>query len=84
VLGGEGWQTRIDALIVAIKSSADRGAARALWQDLIADLQTAGADTLLLACTDLNAVSATADTSLVLIDATRCLAEATVQTWRAC
>ena len=55
-----------------------------LWRNLVADLHAAGADTLLLACTDLNAVSAAADTSLVLIDATRCLAEATVGTWRAC
>jgi aspartate racemase len=83
VLGGEAWQARIDALILAIKSSADRAAAHALWQALIADLHAAGADTLLLACTDLNAVSATADTPLVLIDATCCLAEATVATWRA-
>jgi len=67
VLDGEAWQVRIDALILAIKSSADRSAARALWQDLIADLYAAGADTLLLACTDLNAVSAAADTPLVLI-----------------
>ena len=83
VLGGEDWQARVDALILAIKSSADRAVPSALWRDLVADLEAAGTDTLLLACTDLNAVSATASTRATLIDATRCLAEATVKTWRA-
>jgi amino-acid racemase len=83
LLVGETWQARVDALILAIKSSSDRAAASRLWRDLIADLHSAGADTLLLACTDLNAVSATVDTPMALVDATRCLAEATVKTWRA-
>jgi aspartate racemase len=82
LLVGETWQARVDALILAIKSSVDRAAATVIWHDLVADLHTAGADTLLLACTDLNAVSATLDTPLALVDATRCLAEATVKTWR--
>jgi len=81
VLAGEDWQARVDAIILAIKSSADRAAASALWRDLLADLESAGADTLLLACTDLNAVSATVETPLTLVDATRCLAEAVVEQW---
>ena len=83
LLVGDFWQARVDALILAIKSSSDRAAANVLWRDLVADLHSAGADTLLLACTDLNAVSATVDTPMALVDATRCLAEATVKTWRA-
>jgi aspartate racemase len=82
LLVGEAWQAQVDALILAIKSSANRTVASGLWRDLVADLYIAGADTLLLACTDLNAVSATLDTPLSLVDATRCLAEATVKTWR--
>jgi aspartate racemase len=82
LLGGDDWQARVDALILAIKSSADRAAARELWRKLAADLHAAGADTLLLACTDLNAVCGTLDAPLALVDATRCLAEATVKTWR--
>ena len=83
LLVGEAWQTRVDALILAIKSSSDRAAANILWRNLVADLHAAGADTLLLACTDLNAVSAMVDAPLALVDATRCLAEATISTWRA-
>jgi aspartate racemase len=82
VLVGEAWQARVDALILAIKSASDPAAARELWRDLVADLHAAGADTLLLACTDLNAVSTTLDTPMALVDATRCLAEATIKTWR--
>jgi aspartate racemase len=81
VLAGEDRQARVDALLLAIKSSADRAAASALWHDLVADLEAAGADTLLLACTDLNAVSATAGTRMAMVDATRCLAEAVVAQW---
>jgi len=83
LLAGEFWQARVDALILAIKSSSDRAAARGLWHDLVADLHSAGADTLLLACTDLNAVGASVDTHMALVDATRCLADAAVKTWRA-
>ncbi|HEU5102993.1 MAG TPA: aspartate/glutamate racemase family protein [Roseiflexaceae bacterium] len=81
VLAGEAWQARVDALILAIKSSADRAAASALWRELIRDLEAAGADTLLLACTDLNAVSGAASARLTLVDATRCLAAAVVGRW---
>src|SRR5215213_6087895 len=62
LLPGEVWQARVDALILAIKSASDRAPARELWRELVGDLHAAGADTLLLACTDLNAVSATVDT----------------------
>jgi aspartate racemase len=81
VLVGEAWQARVEALILAIKSSADRAAAAALWRDLIRDLVAAGADTLVIACTDLNAVGSTSGTSLAVVDATRCLAEAVVRKW---
>jgi aspartate racemase len=76
-------QTQIDRLIQAIKSSPDHEAARALWHDLICELETAGVDTVLLACTDLNVASTTAPTELTILDATRCLAQAVVRRWRA-
>jgi aspartate racemase len=81
VLVGEAWQARVDTLLLAIKSSADRAAAGALWRDLVGDLEAAGADTLLLACTDLNAVSGTGGTRMAVVDATRCLAKAVVEQW---
>ena len=83
LLVGEAWQARVDVLIQAIKSASDHAAARGRFCELVADLHAASADTLLLACTDLNAVSAMLDAPLALVDATRCLAEATISTWRA-
>jgi aspartate racemase len=77
LISGDDWQARVDALILAIKSSADRTLARELWRNLIIDLHT-----LLLACTDLNAVCDTLDAPVALIDATRCLAAATIKAWR--
>jgi aspartate racemase len=83
VIDGEAWQARVDQLILAIKSAPDRVALDAQWRQLVADLAAAGADTLLLACTDLNVVSTSANTQLALLDATQCLARATVRAWRA-
>lgn len=76
------WQAQVDQLLGAIKSSADRRAARDKWCRLLEDLAAHQIDTVLLACTDLNAVSQ-AHAGLAVLDATQCLAAATVREWRA-
>src|SRR5215207_232752 len=70
----EGWQRRVDELIVTIKTSPDRAAAQGMWDGLVADAAGAGADTVLLGCTDLNAVDARVPEGVTLLDATGCLA----------
>ncbi len=80
VVEGEEWQRRVDELILAIKASAAQ--AVPLWDTLRADIDRAGIDTAILACTDLNAVRATIQGSTVMLDAAECLARATVRTWR--
>lgn len=75
----DGWQTRVDNLITTIKTSPERAAAQAMWDGLVADAAAAGADTVLLGCTDLNAVNARVPEGLTLLDATECLARATVR-----
>jgi len=77
----DGLQARVDRLIQAIKTAPDRQAAIDLWSELLASLIADGVDTALLACTDLNAVSAAVDAPLALVDATACLAAATVREW---
>ena len=70
---------------VAIKS-AQLDAARSLWSGLLAQVGSAGIDSVILACTDLNAVSETepgGPGGLKVLDATECLARATVRRWRA-
>jgi aspartate racemase len=76
------WQARVDGLLAAIKSSPDRRAAEGMWRELLDDLAASEVDTVLLACTDLNAVSQ-AHAGLAVLDATQCLAAATVREWRA-
>lgn len=75
-------QARVDDLIQAIKTAADRDAAIQRWRDLLAHLAAEGVDAALLACTDLNAVSAVGASPVRLIDATACLAAETVRMWR--
>jgi aspartate racemase len=79
----ETLQAQVDRLIQTIKTAPDRQAAIELWRDLLAALAANGLDTALLACTDLNAVSAAVSAPLELVDATACLAAATVRAWRA-
>ncbi len=79
----EPLQAQVERLIQTIKTARDRRAAVALWRDLLAALAADGLDTALLACTDLNAVSTVVDAPLALVDATACLAAATVREWRA-
>jgi aspartate racemase len=75
-------QGQVDRLIAAIKSSPDRREAERLWRALLAELAADGVDMALLACTDLNAVSAASPRGITLLDATQCLAAATVREWR--
>lgn len=75
----DGWQTRVDTLITTIKTSPDRAAAQTMWDGLVRDAAAAGADTVLLGCTDLNAVHARVPEGVTLLDATACLARATVR-----
>ena len=76
------WQAQVDGLLSAIKSSPDRQEAEGKWRHLLDDLAASEIDTILLACTDLNAVSR-AHAGLAVLDATQCLAAATVREWRA-
>lgn len=75
----DGWQMRVDDLIKTVKTSPDRAEAQSMWDGLVADAARAGADTVLLGCTDLNAVGARVPAGLTLFDATQCLARATVR-----
>jgi aspartate racemase len=75
----EGWQARVDTLIATVKTSPDLASAQSMWDGLVADAADAGADTVLLGCTDLNAVEARVPAGLALLDATECLARAAVR-----
>jgi aspartate racemase len=78
----ETLQQGVDNLLRQIKSSTDAPATRAAWDALLRDLAPR-ADAALLACTDLNAMRATGEPPLALVDATAILAAETVRAWRA-
>jgi aspartate racemase len=79
LLAREEWQRRMDELILTIKAAPDRAAPQAMWDALAADVAAAGADTVILGCTDLNAVAPRLPAGVRLLDATACLARATVR-----
>jgi aspartate racemase len=73
------WQDEVDRLILTIKSSTDTILPQKLWDELVAKVIAEGTDTILLACTDLNAISQRLPEGIMLIDATQCLAKAVVR-----
>jgi len=79
----EAIQEQVDQLLRGIKTSAALHTLAAAWHDLVRDLARSGADTALIACTDLNVVSATEQAEIALLDATHCLARSVVQHWLA-
>ena len=75
----ESWQKSVDELIAAIKHSADRSLPQILWDTLVAEVAADDIDTILLGCTDLNAIVPHVPEDVMLLDATECLAEAVVR-----
>jgi aspartate racemase len=81
VVHDDAIQQRVDALILAIKGSRDMDEAQTLWDQLQLDVMARGADTFLIACTDLDAIRL--DTAATVVNATKCLASAAVREWLA-
>jgi aspartate racemase len=76
----EEWQAAVDSVIGRVKAS-EIDFARSIWRELLAQL-AAEVDSAILACTELNPANAGVPGELMLLDATECLARATVRTWR--
>lgn len=73
----EAWQDRIDAIIRAIKMSDDK--AVMIWTELLDEVYEESVDQVVIACTDLNAVSDQTAPEIPVIDSARCLARAVVK-----
>lgn len=76
-----GWQEKVDAIIAAILVEGNTPKAQALWEKFAEDLQQAAVDTLIIGCTDLNVLDFSKRASFTILDATECLAKATVAQW---
>ena len=82
VIAGGAWQDRVDQLLELIRRSPSLETATASWESLCVDLASDGADSLLIACTDLNPVIDPANTGLQIVDATQLLAAELISRWR--
>jgi len=78
----DSWQAKVDELIIAVKSSVDDSKPRKLWGSLVAELATAGVETIVLGCTDLSPLGKDVPENITLIDATDCLAKAVVEHYK--
>ncbi len=75
------WQSQIDDLIESVKTSKDAAFFRMQWQALLAQAEAAGAETVIIACLDLSAISEHIKCRLKIVDASRCLAHFIVKKW---
>jgi aspartate racemase len=75
------WQMSVNALIQMVKTTQDMSLPRAMFAELMAQAQQAGADSVIIACTDLNPAVGGYDGPVQLVDATQILAAATVKMW---
>lgn len=76
----EEWQRLVDRVLSAIDDGRIE-TATSHWDDLASRLKAAGLGAAVVACTDLNVVSAANSSGLLLLDSSACLARATVERW---
>ena len=76
-----GWQSDVDHLLGATRTSTDPALFTRLWSGLTDRARAAGADTIVVACLDLSGVLAHARTTLRILDASQCLAREIVVEW---
>ena len=76
------WQSRITALIQMIKAKTDRRIIGEAWNGLLETVRCAGADTVILACTDLSPLAEEAPAGMLVLDSAQALAKAVVNRYR--
>jgi aspartate racemase len=80
----DGLGDSVEEVVLAVKSGKGLERPRELWSKLLARVKREGADCAILACTDLNRARFTGDDrDLSVVDATECLAQATIRHWLA-
>ena len=72
-------QPSVSQLIAGIIAGADADRSRALWDEIVAGAIAEGADAVLVACTELNALGELKDNRIAIVDSTAALARATVR-----
>jgi len=75
----DGVQGKVSELITGIVAGRERAQMRALWNEFVEAAVDQGADALLVACTELNALGDLEEERIEIADATAALARATVR-----
>lgn len=78
VIWQESWQDQINEIIKLVKGADGQAQATLYWQHLLSDIQ-GHVDSLILACTDLNVIADQHPSSIPIVDAGQCLAQAVVK-----
>lgn len=73
------WQIIINNLIKSIKSDKQAQDNLLLWNNLMGEIRKESINSIVIACTDLNAVLTKTKESVLFIDSSQCLAEAVVR-----
>lgn len=80
-LADDATQDTVDALLADLWAGRARAELSARWTRLLNTLGDQGANAVLVACTDFNAIAAEGTTLPPILDATRLMAERVVRTW---
>lgn len=72
------WQEKLNKLIQNIKTNKESAQNIDLWNELIKDAKMESVESIIIACTDLNAVLKETSSSINIVDSSKCLAEAVI------
>jgi aspartate racemase len=75
----EGAQAKVTELIAEIIAGRELAQMRAVWNEIVDAAVGQGADAILVACTEINALGSLEDERIPMVDATVALAQATVR-----
>jgi len=79
-----GWQSQIDHLLGATRTTTDPAVFTQSWRELTQQAERVGADTIIIACLDLSGIIKYIQTPLTVLDASQCLAQEIVYQWLLC
>jgi aspartate racemase len=75
------WQSSVDDLLGETRNAAGNSAVRRQWDGLLRQAESAGADTIVVACLDLSGMIARIDGAERLVDTAQSLAREIVRQW---
>lgn len=75
------WQITIDRLIQSIKLNRDNPENIEIWKEILDEAKEEGIESIIIACTDLNAVTDKVKTEIRIVDSASCLAKAVIRNY---